>query len=192
MSRHESTWVDFSTFQYFSVFFGHHFSVDFSRLQSTSPFHFSRLQVTKKKFHKDHLISAYVSKLHLSFSVDFSRHQSTSVHFSRLQYISPFQVPIFTTFSVPNTYFSPDFPPFQYISAFKFSRHQSTSVDISRHQSTSVDKNQSTSVDISRHQSISVDFTFRFQWKTHKKQQIHTKIAFQSTSVHFSWFQVSV
>ena len=128
MSRHESTSVLFSTFQYFSVTIFQSTSVDFSRLQSTSPFHFSRLQVTKKSIHKDHLISAYFSKLHLSFSVDFSRHQSTSVHFSRLQYISPFQVPIFTTFSVPNAYFSPHFAPFQYISPFQFSRLQCTSV----------------------------------------------------------------
>ena len=135
-----------SRLQYFSALFAHHFSVDFNRLQSTSPFHFSRLQVTKKVCIRTtlcQLISA-------NFTFPF---QSTSVDISRLQYTSPFQVPIFTTFSAPNTYFSPHLVSFQYISPFQFSRHQSTSVDISRLQSTSVDKSQSTSVDISRHES---------------------------------------
>ena len=128
-----------SRLQYFQVLFSIFRSPFFSRLQSTSPFHFSRLQVKQKKVcirtTLFPLISANFTFPFQSTSVDISRHQSISIHFNTLHlskyHCLPhflFQMHIFHHFwSRSNTFhlsYSVDFSRHQYTSPFQFGRLQ--------------------------------------------------------------------
>ena len=138
-----------SRLQYTSVFFSIFRSPFFSRLQWTSAhftFLFQYFLGHEKTLHEDHLISAFFSKLHLSFSVDFSRHQYISVHFITLHlskyhfyHIFCSKCILFTTSGPVSVHFT---FPIQSTSVDISTLHVSNSVDRSRLESTSVDRFQ--------------------------------------------------